>query len=397
MLGSVGMAEIYNESVWRLFNELDTSLDPARPEQLDEIADPFLGKGHHIRDLGCRDARHLIELVRRYAATGVGVDPVPWCVQRARAAVVKSGLDDRIAIRLGSPDGLVEKLASFDTVWCGDVIEVLPDLATALSDMHRILRPGGHMIIVTNLVGGSIDDAETVTIHEPLGNVVANQVESDLEPAFAGAGFGISIKHVIRTAWREQLEKTTTWCPEGRSGSPGCGAPATGHRTGTNARPGSVLHRLPWPTRRPVPLNHDNHESSKCSACGGQGRKDLRLRLPGQALHSAGTCFGSELRHGPGRIGNGHAVGCAGLSRRSVGRCGVRWRDTFRLEGPHRSIQLPLQLPRPRIRPGGGGPGRLSLGLPPLGPLFGPRELRFRPGQPAAQSGHLLAQLLIRH
>ena len=208
MLAAVDMTEIYSESFWRLFDELDTSLDPAGPEQLYEIADPFLGAGHRILDLGCRDARHLIELVRRYDATGVGVDPVPWHVQRARAAVVESGLKDRIAIRLGSAEGLVEEPASFNTVWCRDVIEVLPDLATALSEMHRVLRPGGHVIVFTNLLGGPIDAAETAAIHEPLGNVVANLVESDLESAFAGAGFGINIKHIIGTEWREQLEES---------------------------------------------------------------------------------------------------------------------------------------------------------------------------------------------
>ena len=59
----------------------------------------------------------------------------------------------------------------------------------------------------TNLLVGPIDAAETPTIHEPLGNVVANLVESDLEGAFAVAGFTIKIKHVIGTEWREHLEE----------------------------------------------------------------------------------------------------------------------------------------------------------------------------------------------
>ena len=73
--------------------------------------------------------------------------------------------------------------------------------------MRRVLRPAGHLIVYTNLLDGPIDAAETASIHEPLGNVVANLVESDLEDTFADAGFTIKIKHVIGTEWREYLEE----------------------------------------------------------------------------------------------------------------------------------------------------------------------------------------------
>lgn len=207
MLAGVDMTEIYSESFWRLFDELDISLQPAGPEQLYEIADPYLGAAQRILDVGCRDARHLIELSRRYGCTGVGVDPVPWHVQRAQTAVQDAGLNDQITIRQGSAEDLDDEPASFDIVWCRDVIEVLPNLTAALDQMRRVLRPRGHLIAFTNLLNGPIDAAETTAIHEPLGNVVANLVESDLEGAFAVAGFTITIKQVIGTEWREYLEE----------------------------------------------------------------------------------------------------------------------------------------------------------------------------------------------
>jgi SAM-dependent methyltransferase len=201
------MTEIYSESFWKLFDELDSGSGPAGPDQLYEIADPYLHAGQRILDVGCRDARHLIELSRRFSSTGVGVDPVPWHVQRAQAAVEEAGLADQVTIRLGVAEDLGEEPASFDIVWCRDVIEVLPDLTTALAEMRRVLRPAGHLIVYTNLLDGPIDAAETASIHEPLGNVVANLVESDLEDTFADAGFTIKIKHVIGTEWREYLEE----------------------------------------------------------------------------------------------------------------------------------------------------------------------------------------------
>ena len=207
MLGSMDKAEIYSKTFWSLFEDLDSSLNPVGPDQLYDVADDYLRVGHRILDVGCRDARHLIELVRRYDAYGIGVDPVPWHVQRAQTAVEEASLTDRITIRCGVAENLAEAPASVDVIWCRDVIEVLPDLPTALTQMRRVLRADGHLIAYTNVLHGPIDPVETASIHEPLGNVVANLVEGDLEAGFDAAGFVVVRKHVIGTEWREYIEE----------------------------------------------------------------------------------------------------------------------------------------------------------------------------------------------
>ena len=203
----VNMDEIYSNSFWKLFDELDVSLQPAGPDQLYEIADRYLDAGQRILDVGCRDANHLIELVRRYDANGIGIDPVPWHIQRAQSAVEASGLTNQITIRPGVAESLVEASASIDTVWCRDVIEVVPDLSAALKQMRRVLRRGGHLIAFTNVLNGPVDPVETTNIHDPLGNVAANLIEPELEEAFDTAGFTIAAKHIIGTEWREYLEE----------------------------------------------------------------------------------------------------------------------------------------------------------------------------------------------
>lgn len=80
------MNEIYSELFWRLFDDLGLSLDPAGPDELYEVAAPFMAAGKRVLDVGCRDARHLIELVRRHNIIGIGVDPVAWHVERAQTA-----------------------------------------------------------------------------------------------------------------------------------------------------------------------------------------------------------------------------------------------------------------------------------------------------------------------
>jgi SAM-dependent methyltransferase len=201
------MEEIYSEKFWELFADLDVSAGPAGPDELYELAAPYLAPGHRILDVGCRDARHLVELVRRCAGTGTGLDPVPWHVRRARSAVDAAGLAGQIKIRLGVAEDLTEETAGFDLVWCRDVVEVLPDLPAALAEMHRVMKPEGHLVIYTNVLRGPVDPRENAAVHEPLGNVVANLVEPDLEAALAAAGFRTEVRYEVGTRWREHLEE----------------------------------------------------------------------------------------------------------------------------------------------------------------------------------------------
>lgn len=200
------MESIYNETFWRLFSELDTSLEPSGPDALYEVAAPYLPADPRILDVGCRDASHLIRLLAR-GGSGVGIDPVPWHVQRATESVSLAGLEDRVEIVQGVAEQVPVPDESFDVVWCRDVVEVLPDLDRAVAEMSRVLRPGGHLIAYTNVLAGEPDDAETTLIHEPLGNVVGNLVEANLNRAFADHGLVVAQKRTIGTEWREFMEE----------------------------------------------------------------------------------------------------------------------------------------------------------------------------------------------
>lgn len=45
-IGRVEMNEIYSELFWRLFDDLGLSLDPAGPDELYEVAAPFMAAGN---------------------------------------------------------------------------------------------------------------------------------------------------------------------------------------------------------------------------------------------------------------------------------------------------------------------------------------------------------------
>lgn len=201
------MTEVYKAEGWELFEELDVSLDPPGPQQLYDLAAPYLTGGSRVLDVGCRDAWYLIRLAERFGIRGVGIDPVAWHIERAETAIAEAGLTDRLSAELVAIEDFGAEAGSFDVVWCRDVLEVLPHLEASLAAMSRVLAPQGNVIVYTNVLNGPPDSDETRRLHEPLGVFTANLIEEDLESTFVRHAFTVTEKHVIGTQWREHVEE----------------------------------------------------------------------------------------------------------------------------------------------------------------------------------------------
>ncbi|NLU83753.1 bifunctional 2-polyprenyl-6-hydroxyphenol methylase/3-demethylubiquinol 3-O-methyltransferase UbiG [Rhodococcus sp. HNM0569] len=91
-------------------------------------------------DVGCGGGF----LAERFARLGVdvtGVDVSTVSIETARAHAAASGLP--IEYRVGSAEQLPVDDASFDVVYCCDVLEHVDDLDAVLAEARRVLRPGG--------------------------------------------------------------------------------------------------------------------------------------------------------------------------------------------------------------------------------------------------------------
>jgi 2-polyprenyl-6-hydroxyphenyl methylase/3-demethylubiquinone-9 3-methyltransferase len=130
----------YYESLW---GALPEGLDP--PDL--ELRRAFLLKAARapgrVLDVGCGEGHFTAELVRA-GMTVVGVDVAQESLRRARAR--HPGLD----LRLVPVEGHWPlEDASFDVVWAGETIEHVADTAAWLSEVRRVLRPHGTLLLST--------------------------------------------------------------------------------------------------------------------------------------------------------------------------------------------------------------------------------------------------------
>jgi SAM-dependent methyltransferase len=111
------------------------------------------GPEHAVLDVGCGAGYFLHLIRRRYEAAGweprlAGVDisraQLPYLVRRTQQEEVS----DALAVR-GNAERLPFADASFDLVTCSEVLEHIRTPSRALREMHRVLKPGGTLLLST--------------------------------------------------------------------------------------------------------------------------------------------------------------------------------------------------------------------------------------------------------
>lgn len=110
-----------------------------------------LDKGARLLDLGCGEGRHLHAAAFAAELYAVGVDLGFEEVRRARAGL--GGWPDGQAAAARCSFAVADALSlpfadqSFDIVICSEVLEHIPQYATALNEIARVLRPGGRLAV----------------------------------------------------------------------------------------------------------------------------------------------------------------------------------------------------------------------------------------------------------
>jgi ubiquinone/menaquinone biosynthesis C-methylase UbiE len=202
------VSRAYGPETWEVYDFLDESLDPRGPDAMLGLAIERLTQESRVLDVGCRDAAHLVELVRATGASGVGLDPVARLLDQAHKAVGEAGLGNRIEIVEGTMHDIPFPDSSFDLVWCRDVIEVVVDLDTGVAEMARVLRPSGTLIVFTVLATDRLEPKERrLLLGQSLAVVADNLIRENVERAFRRAGLAVVARDEIGTEWREYAEE----------------------------------------------------------------------------------------------------------------------------------------------------------------------------------------------
>jgi 2-polyprenyl-3-methyl-5-hydroxy-6-metoxy-1,4-benzoquinol methylase len=99
-----------------------------------------------VLDAGCGIGFNAIRLALRGYPV-VAMDVSQHILERAQANVAASNLSHMVTFERGSLSSLPMHDSSFDFVICWDVLMYIPEVETAVSELCRVVRPGGFLII----------------------------------------------------------------------------------------------------------------------------------------------------------------------------------------------------------------------------------------------------------
>ncbi len=158
-------------------------------------------EGDAVLDLGCGFGRHAFEAARRGAkvvALDAGRDEVLG-VRATFAAMFDAGelAENTLAVCVqGDALALPFADATFDRVICSEVLEHIPDDLGAMSELSRVLRPGGTMAVTVPRRGPErINWALSEEYHNVPGGHIRIYSRRVLEGRLASVGLRVTGHH----------------------------------------------------------------------------------------------------------------------------------------------------------------------------------------------------------
>lgn len=157
--------------------------------------------GERILDIGVGPGLLAHDLARMVGDTGrvVGLDAAPAMLKMARtrlAALPQAECVEGDAARLDFAD------ASFDAAVSTQVYEYVAPIARALSELHRVLKPGGRAVILDtdwrSIVWHSSDEARMGRVLSCWdGHLADPHLPATLGPALRRAGFTVARVEIV--------------------------------------------------------------------------------------------------------------------------------------------------------------------------------------------------------
>jgi len=129
-------------------------LSPGGAEEVARLVADANLQGVSLLDIGCGAGGIDLALVRNHGAGYVtGLDVEDTVLARARELIASARLADRIGLVKVAPGPLPFPPGSFDVVFSKDSLVHISDKHTLMSEVFRVLKPGGRFIASDWLIG----------------------------------------------------------------------------------------------------------------------------------------------------------------------------------------------------------------------------------------------------
>jgi SAM-dependent methyltransferase len=153
-----------------------------------------LSEGDLLVDLACGAGGPGLWVAEEFGAQLVGLDLSTIAIERASVRAKALRMSDSAIFRQGTFEATALDAASVDAVMTVDALQYAPDKTAAMSEIARIVRPGGRFAMVAFEL-----DADRIT-----GLHVWEDPVSDYRPILERVGFDV-VGYDELPGWREEL------------------------------------------------------------------------------------------------------------------------------------------------------------------------------------------------
>jgi ubiquinone/menaquinone biosynthesis C-methylase UbiE len=102
-----------------------------------------LTRDSRVLDVGCGTGGPARYLAHTFGCRVEGIDLTPELIETGQVLTRRCELADRVSLQLGNALSLPYADQAFDVVWCQNVTMNIADKARFLSEVCRVLKPGG--------------------------------------------------------------------------------------------------------------------------------------------------------------------------------------------------------------------------------------------------------------